>query len=136
MNDWIAANGVTVIGWIGGLAVFGFYFGRRFQSLEDADRSLAVSVKVLAKTVETLSESVNGQNGNGVLARALENLSTALRDKGATVDSLQERVADHAIRLAKLDAVVTQLDMLACQLREQNTLLTRIDERVSAQRKT
>lgn len=130
ISEWLSQNFVTVLGWVGGLAVFGFYFGRRLQSLEDADRNLAQSLATLTATVTTLTEAMSGANGNGALSRAIGSLSETLREKSASMKSLENRVAEHDVRLSKLDNVLVQLDALSSQMRENTSLLARIDERL------
>lgn len=150
MIDWIRDNAGTVLGWIGGLAVVAFVFGRRFSDLESADKSLAANVAELATKVGLLSDAVNGQNGNAMLARSVDALTAGLTSIGS-------RLADHDGKFGKIDVKLSEFDSmrqafefragdfvhskweplvevikgLQASLHEQNLVLARIESRCS-----
>lgn len=132
MNEWIAENAATVIGWLGGLVMFGFVFGRRFQRLEDADTNLARTIDGLAKTVDGLVTAVHGHTGNAALARALEKLAEALEDTTSRTGSTERSVDRLDARVTRVEEAVAEFRDIARKLNENQTMLARIDERIQA----
>lgn len=103
METWIANNAATLIGWIGGLIVFGFLFGRRFQRIE---------------------------SGEAALAKALDNLADAISHLTSRTSDVERRAAEFAIRLDRTESAIAEIRDLARQVQAQQTLLARVEERL------
>lgn len=103
MGEWLQNNAPTIIGWFGGLIMFGFVFGRRFQRIESGEKSLA---------------------------KALDNLADAITNLTARTNDMERRAAEFAVRLDRTETAVADIRDLARQLQAQQTLLARIEERL------
>lgn len=110
MTEWLTENLVHVLGWVAGLVLFAFVFGRRFQKLEDADARMATALTALTETVGALANSVNGANGNAALSRSLDHFALTLGAVVTRVASTEERVGLHEVRLARLDEMRASID--------------------------
>lgn len=109
MNEWLQTNAATLIGWVGGLIVFGFIFGRRFQRIESGEASLA---------------------------KALDNLADAITHLTARTNDVERRAAEVSVRLDRAESAIGDIRDLARQLQAQQTLLARIEERLISITKT
>lgn len=134
MSAWLVDNAATLLGWVGAVLTAVFVVGRKFGRLEDEGKLTIDRVEKLAAAVDRLNASVHGDNGNSALAKSLQRLAEVIEEMSERMRKTESVIAEHEVRLGKIDALMLQQAEIVKTLAAHSTLLARIDERCSMQR--
>lgn len=131
MTEWLAENAATLVGWAGAVGAAIFVVGKKFGRLEDEGRMTTERVERLATAVERLNATVHGDNSNSTLAKSLQRLAEVIEELSDRMRKSESVLADHEVRLGKIDALMVQQADIVRTLSEHGLILARIDERCS-----